>query len=66
MNIDVFCNTYSLPDTILQLFRVEEISGTHAFSHLTETDLTKMGFKMGQIIDLKEAIKTWASSRESF
>ena len=66
MDIDTFCNTYSLPDNILQLFHAHAITATHAFSHITETTLTQMGFKIGEIIDLREAIKTWASSRESF
>jgi len=65
MDIDTFCTIYSLPETIPELFRAHAITATHAFSHLTETNLAQMGFKIGEIIDLKEAIKTWASSRES-
>ena len=61
MNIDTFCNAYSLPDTILHLFRESAITGTHAFSDITKTDLTEMGFKIGEIIDLKRAVKKWAS-----
>ena len=35
------------------------ITGTHAFSHITTDDFKAMGFKFGEIIDLKEAIVLW-------
>ena len=66
MDIDTFCVVYLLPDTILQHFRDNAITGTHAFSHITETDLAGMGFKIGEVIDLKEAVKMWASLKGSF
>ena len=66
MDIDTFCIVYLLPDTILHHFHDNAIMGTYAFSHIAETDLVGMGFKIGEVIDLKEAIKMWASSKESF
>lgn len=66
MDIDTFCIVYLLPDAILHHFRDNAITGTHAFSHIAETDLVGMGFKIGEVIDLKEAVKMWASSKESF
>lgn len=33
---------------------------THAFAHMEMTELCKMGFKAGEIVDLKEAVKEWA------
>jgi hypothetical protein len=66
MDIDTFCAVYSLPDSILQQFRNNAITGTHAFSHITETHLTELGFKIGEIIDLKEAVKTWALLKGCF
>ena len=30
--------------------------GTHAFSHMSSTDLQDMGFKLGEVIYLKKAI----------
>lgn len=66
MDINTFCAIYLLPDAVLQHFRENAITGTHAFSHITDTDLTQMGFKIGEVIDLKEAIKMWALSKESF
>ena len=35
---------------------LSSIMGTHAFSHMSSTDLQDMGFKLGEVIDLKEAI----------
>lgn len=61
MDIDKFCMVYQLPDTILQHFRDNAITGTHAFSHIMDSDLTGMGFKFGEVIDLKEAVMIWAS-----
>jgi len=66
MDVGTFCMVYELPDTVLRYFRENAITGTHAFSHITDTDLTGMGFKIGEVIDLKEAVKMWASSKESF
>jgi hypothetical protein len=60
MDINTFCVVYQLPDTILQHLHDNAITGTHAFSHITDTDLTAMGFKIGEVIDLKEAIRMWA------
>ena len=61
MDIDTFCEVYHLPDAILQHFHDNAITGTHAFSHITDGNLTGMGFKIGEIIDLKEAVSIWAS-----
>jgi hypothetical protein len=66
MDVDTFCAVYQLPDTVLQHFRDNAITGTHAFSHITETNLTGMGFKIGEVIDLKEAVRMWASLKGSF
>lgn len=62
MEIDLFCAVYELPPPVLKNFQENAITGTHAFSHISEADLTGMGFKIGEIIDLKEAVKSWAAS----
>jgi len=61
MDIDTFCNAYSLPDNILHLFHENAVTGTQMFSDITKTDLTQMGFKVGEIIELKQAVNKWAS-----
>ena len=66
MDINTFCIVYLLPDAILHHFHNNAITGTHVFSHIAETDLIGMGFKIGEVIDLKEAVKMWVSSKESF
>lgn len=66
MDIDTFCAVYQLPDTVLQHFRDNAITGTHAFSHISETNLTGMGFKIGEVIDLNEAVRMWASLKGCF
>jgi len=47
MDIDTFCVVYELPDAVLWYFHENAITGTHAFSHIMDTDLTGMGFKIG-------------------
>ena len=32
------------------------------FAHISSADLQAMGFKLGEMIDLKEAIKEWAQA----
>ena len=69
MDINTFYAVYQLPDTVLQHFCDNAnyaITGTHAFSHITETNLTGMGFKIGEVIDLNEAVRMWASLKGCF
>ena len=54
MDINTFCVIYLLPDAVLQHFHENAITGTHVFSHITDTDLTQMSFKIREVIDLKE------------
>jgi hypothetical protein len=51
---------YTLADSIKQRLQNNAITGTHAFPHMSSTDLQDMGFKLGEVIDFKEAIKEWA------
>jgi hypothetical protein len=61
MDIERFCLIYNLPPTIITHFYESAISGTHAFSEINSTDLKEMGFKLGEIIDLKRVISSWVS-----
>lgn len=61
MGIQEFVNIFGAPSSILQHFEQQAITGTYAFSCLTIADLKAMKFKIGEIIDLKRAIKLWAS-----
>jgi hypothetical protein len=63
MDIASFCQVYALPEVVLQRFQEHAITGTHAFSHISSGDLTGMGFRLGEIIDLKEAIGIWATAK---
>jgi len=65
MDIATFCALYCLPAVVLQRFEENAITGTHAFSHIDAGDLTGMGFKIGETIDLKEAIKTWGIAKHA-
>jgi len=64
LDITSFCQIYALPDVILQHFQEHANSGTHAFSHINSGDRTGMGFQLGEIINLKEAIGIWAIAKD--
>jgi hypothetical protein len=61
MDIERFCLVYNLPSSIQANFHESAITGTHAFAEINSADLKEMGFKLGEIIDLKRAIGNWVS-----
>lgn len=61
IDLATFCSVYALPDSIHNRLRENAISGTHAFAHLTSEDLKEMGFKLGEIINLNQAIREWGT-----
>ncbi|KAF9044899.1 hypothetical protein BJ165DRAFT_1404180 [Panaeolus papilionaceus] len=67
LDITTFCAIYNLPPTILEKFHCGAITGTHAFADLTAAKLgaQPMDFKIGEVIDLKRAIKAWANHQGS-
>jgi hypothetical protein len=62
MDIEMFCSIYSLSNDLLSRFQERRVSGTHAFAHISVKELKEMGFKIGEIIDVKEAIMNWCKS----
>jgi hypothetical protein len=60
MDIETFCTVYSLSEDFLSRFREHRISGTHAFAHINTKDLKEMNFRIGEIIDIREAVKEWS------
>ncbi len=62
MDIETFCRIYSLSDDLLHHFREHRVSGTHAFAHIGIKDLKEMDFKIGEIIDIKEAVIEWCKN----
>ena len=61
IDIERFCLIYNLPPTIHTHFHESALTGTHAFSEINSANLKEMGFKLGEIIDLKQAISSWVS-----
>ncbi|KAH9986222.1 hypothetical protein BJV77DRAFT_935229, partial [Russula vinacea] len=58
-DIDAFCLVHGLSNNILERFREHAFTGTQAFRHLNMQELIDLGFKPGEIIDLKEAVSEW-------
>jgi len=50
MDIEMFCEVYLLPNAVLQYFYENMIMGTHEFSHIMDTDLARMGFKIERLL----------------
>ena len=64
IDMATFSAIYCIPDDIHQRLRENKITGTHAFSQIIVTDLKDMGLKLGEIIDLKQAIEEWAIPKD--
>lgn len=62
MSMEMFCQVYNLAGSILSRLRENAYSGTHAFPYMTGDELITLGFKPGELIDLKEAILEWMAS----
>ena len=62
IDLATFCVIYTVAESIKQWLEANRITGSHAFSQLSDGDLRAMGFMIGEIIDLKEAIKEWAQA----
>ncbi|KAF8955219.1 hypothetical protein BDZ97DRAFT_1674510 [Flammula alnicola] len=60
LDLLTFCTCYNIADDIRERLQLHRITGTHAFGHLSGDDLKEMGFKVGEIIDVKQAVKEWA------
>ena len=63
LNMESFCMMFNLSDSIQQRLKDNAYTGTHAFAHMETAELREMGFKAGEIADLKEAVKEWAVAR---
>jgi len=57
-----FCSILVLSEDIYHHLDENKYLGTQAFAHMESGELHKLGFKPGEIVDLKEAVKEWDSS----
>ena len=64
LDMATFCAIFNLSDAIHQRLKENAYSSTHAFAHMESGELREMGFKAGEVVDLKEAVKEWAAPRE--
>ncbi|KAJ7265185.1 hypothetical protein C8J57DRAFT_1069506 [Mycena rebaudengoi] len=63
MTIQAFCATYHLDDEIRDLFLQHRFKSTDAFAYTELSELKGMGFKVGEIAELKAAINSWVVIR---
>ena len=59
-DIATFCRTHGLSEEVLEKFRAHAYTGTQAFRYISVQELKDLGFKPGEIVDLKEAVLEWA------
>ncbi|KIJ97939.1 hypothetical protein K443DRAFT_9520 [Laccaria amethystina LaAM-08-1] len=60
MSMEQFCSIFALSDDIFRRLDNNKYSGTQAFAHMEASKLRELGFKPGEIVDLKEAVLEWA------
>jgi hypothetical protein len=58
--IEDFCARYELDNTILTKLKDNGYSRMHTFKYIEISELQDMGFKPGEIVELKEAVRLWA------
>jgi hypothetical protein len=59
-SIEQFCHKYELDEKIQARLRENGYARTHTFKYIEVSDLQAMGFKLGEIAELKEAVRLWA------
>jgi hypothetical protein len=64
MSMEQFCSIFALSEDIFCRLDDNKYSGTQAFAHMEASELWELGFKPGEIVDLKEAVLEWASSNK--
>lgn len=63
LTIEEFCAIYSLSNEILSRLRENGYSGSHVIQHIEIGELRSMQFKPGEIAELKEAVRVWATDQ---
>lgn len=64
MKIEDFCSRFSLSAEILERLHANGYSGSHVIQHVEISELRAMAFKPGEIAELKEAVRIWATSND--
>ena len=61
--VDDFCHLYELDDKICTRLKDNGYARTHTFKYIETSELKTMGFKLGEIAELKEAVHMWAAEQ---
>ncbi|KAJ7763179.1 hypothetical protein DFH07DRAFT_956554 [Mycena maculata] len=64
LTIMEFCNKYQLDNDICVRFTDEKFKNTSAFKYVELAELKEMGFRKGEIAELKVAVEMWAQMPE--
>ena len=65
MSIKDFCGRFLLSVDILECLRANSYSGSHVIQHIEISELRSMAFKPGEIAELKEVVRVWATSDDT-
>jgi hypothetical protein len=58
-----FCSHYSLDSSICNRLVENGFSTSSALRRVAVSDLKDMGFKMGEVAELQEAVEMWAQAK---
>ncbi|KAJ7681372.1 hypothetical protein B0H17DRAFT_1076481 [Mycena rosella] len=61
LNLDDFCQTFGISEDIESRLRAAEFKSAGALLEISETDLKEVGLKIGQIGELRRALREFLS-----
>lgn len=64
MSMEQFCSIFALSDDIFHWLDTNKYSEMQAFAHMESSELQELDFKLGEIVDLKEAVLEWALNKK--
>ncbi|KAJ6461675.1 hypothetical protein C8R45DRAFT_1220661 [Mycena sanguinolenta] len=60
-----FCENYRLDEKIEKLLKDQAFDSAGALLEVSEEDLRAVGFKLGQVAELKRALREWLDAVQS-
>jgi hypothetical protein len=65
MPISEFCDMYALGPDVLERFASHMYKDARVLRFVTLTDLKEMGFRLGEIAGLQDAMELWSVQRST-
>ena len=65
MSISEFCDLYALGPDILERFASHMYKDARVLRFVSLADLKEMGFRLGEIAELRDAVELWSVQRST-